>query len=73
MPDPTEDKTTIHRDMAREARRLSEVLMSYGESHIRADIVTIFHLLDRYAETLDVLMDKDPNLVLGTWGENSNC
>ena len=47
--------------------------MSYGESHIRADIVTIFHLLDRYAETLDILMDKDPSLVLGTWGENLNC
>ncbi len=67
MPDPEDDKTTLHQDMAREARRLSEVLMSYGESHIRSDVATIFQLLDRYAQTLDALIDKAPNLASRQW------
>ena len=69
MPDPEDDKTTLHQDMAREARRLSEVLMAYGECHIRSDVATIFQLLDRYAQTLDALIDKAPNLVPSAWGE----
>ena len=81
MPDPAEDKTTLHRDMAREARRLSEarqpdgigLLWSSTSPQVREDLSAIFHLLDRYAETLDALMEKHPNLVLGTWAENSNC
>ncbi len=44
--------------MAREARLLSEALVSHGESRMRSDVETIFQLLDRYAEMLDAILDS---------------